>query len=416
MASNLGLLIGNALTAFTASKQHKKEQESSEKYKKAMTMMLEHQIEQAQRQEQARRSLGDYMTTPSVPTGPPVSPIPQYSDAPDGLGLEQTGEITPQLQRPMRRPTIPEVIANQQMNLLESGLAPQFQQLDIMSGRSGLAEALRTSGKPPLDLMNSPEGAAAVIQAGGSPDDFMRMMGQRAGGGITTDLQNYQMVARQRAAAGMPEISFEDYQTGIRQNSEVQQAYKTYVAQSIAAGKTPEPLETFAPRYKASIAGAETTAKGSAERLAKQIDDAYRAADGLPIIARGLELLKTVETGGINAVALQASNLFGVTGADEGELSANLGKAVLSQLRSTFGAQFTEAEGRRLAEIEAGFGKSTAANRRLLEQAQKLVVRVAERGIDAAEQSGQKYDATAIRKAMQFTLSEAGDNGWKIVK
>ena len=80
---------------------------------------------------------------------------------------------------------------------------------------------------------------------------------------------------------------------------------------------------------------------------------------------RGLELLATVNTGGIDNARLQIKKFFGVEGADEGELSANLGRAVLSQLRQTFGAAFTEREGARLDNLSARFGASTASNTRL---------------------------------------------------
>jgi hypothetical protein len=96
-----------------------------------------------------------------------------------------------------------------------------------------------------------------------------------------------------------------------------------------------------------------------------------------------------------------------VTGADEAELSANLGKAVLSQLRATFGAQFTEKEGERLASIEAGFGKSTEGNKRLLQQAEAILDRAARRGLKAAEDSGDTFTAEEIRKSMNFSLDPA---------
>lgn len=397
-------MIGNALSAFTQAKQAKSERDTNEKYKKAMTQLLEAQIEQAQRQNQARTNLQGMMTTPVQVQ---ADAVPTFS-YPDNGELGQSVTRTPSNLSYPRNKSLSEILADPAGNIaaLESGLLPQLSQLDQFTGRENFASGLESSGQSPMDFLKSPQGGALAVRAGAKPDDFMRMFGQGQGGGLTTDIQNYTIVAKQREAAGLPPISFEDYQQGIRQNSELSQAYKTYVAQSIAAGKQPEPLETFAPRYKASIAGAETTAKANTERLAKQIDEGYRAADALPIVARGIELLNTVQTGGIDAVKLQATNLFGVTGADEAELSANLGKAVLSQLRSTFGAQFTEAEGRRLSEIEAGFGKSTAGNRRLLEQAQKLVVRVAERGIAAARQNGSSYDEQALMKAMQFSLSD----------
>ncbi|MCC7462092.1 MAG: hypothetical protein IT480_06465 [Gammaproteobacteria bacterium] len=176
------------------------------------------------------------------------------------------------------------------------------------------------------------------------------------------------------------------------------------------------------------LAGATQHGKDEASRNAAYIDAGLAAADATAITRRGLELLAEVKTGGLNAVMLKASNLFGVTGADEGELSANLGKAVLAQLRSTFGAQFTENEGARLASIEAGFGKSTEANRRLLEQAQKILDRAARRGLAAAESSGDTFAADEIRKSLGFSLSAQPEKrgagglpptnarGWKLMR
>lgn len=163
--------------------------------------------------------------------------------------------------------------------------------------------------------------------------------------------------------------------------------------------------ETGAARQKA---GAMARGKGEEERAQTFIDEGLSAADSLPVINRAIELLETVKTGGIHAARLAATNLLGVTGADEAELSNNLGKAVLSQLRSTFGAQFTEREGARLERIEAGFGKSTAGNLRLLQQIKQLVERAARRGLQAAERSGDTFSADEIRKAMAMRLAPAG--------
>jgi hypothetical protein len=154
----------------------------------------------------------------------------------------------------------------------------------------------------------------------------------------------------------------------------------------------------------AAIPG-QVTAKTRTERLALQVDEGFSASDAMPVINRAIELLGTVKTGGINAAALAASNLLGVTGADEAELSNNLGKAVLSQLRSTFGAAFTEREGARLDSIEANFGKSTEGNLRLLQQLQKMVEREALRGINAAIQMGDQATADQIREGLGFSLT-----------
>lgn len=154
----------------------------------------------------------------------------------------------------------------------------------------------------------------------------------------------------------------------------------------------------------AGLAGASATGAASAKRVQTQIDTGLDAADAIATVRRGRQLLDSIQTGGIDAAKLAATNFFGVTGADEAELSGNLGKAVLAQLRTTFGAQFTEREGQRLAEIEAGFGKSTEGNKRLLEQAEKILDRAARRGLRAAKDSGDSFSAEEIEKSLNFTL------------
>ncbi len=156
---------------------------------------------------------------------------------------------------------------------------------------------------------------------------------------------------------------------------------------------------------KASIAESVADAKGQANRRQEFIDAGVTACDAYPVIARGLQLLNQgVKTGGFDNMQLAVTNFFGVTGADEAELSNNLGKAVLSQLRATFGAAFTQEEGKRLERIEANFGKSTAGNIRLLEQTEKIVKRAANRGIRAARASGDEATALEIEQALAFTL------------
>lgn len=154
-----------------------------------------------------------------------------------------------------------------------------------------------------------------------------------------------------------------------------------------------------------TAAGEKVSTVGQAQRRQDIINTGLDSARALPTINRAIELLDTVDTGGFNAAALSAKQLFGVEGADEGELSANLGKAVLSQLRSTFGAAFTEKEGQRLERIEAGFGRNTATNRRLLGNLKQIL----EREIRSSRRFAEKNDdADALEELDQlqsFTLN-----------
>lgn len=150
----------------------------------------------------------------------------------------------------------------------------------------------------------------------------------------------------------------------------------------------------------------EVTEKGKAGRQQDIITKGLEAADSYANVKRGLELLNGIETGGIDNVSMRAKQLFGVEGADEAELSNRLSKAVLSQLRETFGAAFTESEGQRLERIEAGFGKSTAGNKRLLQQTERIIIRSANRAIKAAEKAGDEDTAQEIRDSLEFSLSD----------
>jgi len=136
------------------------------------------------------------------------------------------------------------------------------------------------------------------------------------------------------------------------------------------------------------------------------IDRGLVAADSTANVRRALELIKRVDTGGVAAANLGAKRFFGVEGADEGELSNRLGVAVLSQLKDTFGAAFTAQEGERLEKLSAGFGKSAAANKRILEQALKLSERAANRGSKAARARGDEDSAIEIEDALKFTIND----------
>ena len=157
--------------------------------------------------------------------------------------------------------------------------------------------------------------------------------------------------------------------------------------------------------------GEKVTGKGQAQRRETDISKGLEAADGYANLARAKDLLGTLETGGIDSVSLRAKQLFGVEGADEAELSNRMGKAVLSQLKATFGAAFTAKEGESLDRIEANYGKSTEGNKRLIDQTIKIVERVAKRGIRAAVASEDFESAQEIKEALAFRLDVGGDAG-----
>ena len=123
------------------------------------------------------------------------------------------------------------------------------------------------------------------------------------------------------------------------------------------------------------------------------------------MLRRSINLLNTIPTGGLAAAKLAATDFLGVTGADEGELSANLGRAVLSQLKDTFGAAFTDQEGLRLERLSARFGRSTESNKRILQQALMIAEESANRGIARAYDDGDVETASEIEDMLLFEVA-----------
>ena len=168
--------------------------------------------------------------------------------------------------------------------------------------------------------------------------------------------------------------------------------------------ESPEATQSVA-ESSSTISQAESVGRGTAARITEQINQGVSAADALPTLRRTKELLELVETGGaINQAGLSFARTFGIETADQGELSALLGKAVLSQLRETFGPQFTQAEGERLEEIEAGFGQSNATNLRLINNAISIFETKAKRAADLARANGDEATAVLIEQAMEQVL------------
>lgn len=150
----------------------------------------------------------------------------------------------------------------------------------------------------------------------------------------------------------------------------------------------------------------ETRGKEQAGIEAVSIQEGRDAAKGIPVLKRSIALLDEIKTGGFNSAAIKAKQFFGFESADEGELSANLGQAVLGDLRATFGAAFTEKEGARLESIRANLGRSPAANRRLINQALQIAENAAERAADDALAAGDTRTFEEIQGLLDFRIQD----------
>lgn len=133
------------------------------------------------------------------------------------------------------------------------------------------------------------------------------------------------------------------------------------------------------------------------------IDDSFVAAERIPDITDALDLLKKVNTGGVNAVTLAVKQRLGLENSDEAALSTGLARQVLAQLRPIFGAQFTEREGARLDRIEASTSKSRAGNVRIIQDLLKKVERKVKQGIRVARRKGNDDEVEELEALLNFT-------------
>ena len=146
---------------------------------------------------------------------------------------------------------------------------------------------------------------------------------------------------------------------------------------------------------------------GKADRLNAAIEAGAAASQSLPLLRRTRELLNEVETGGWDSAALKLKSWTGRESANEAELTANLARAVLGQLKQTFGSQFTEKEGERLERIEASVGKSTQGNIRLVSQLYKMADAKSRMGMKAARKAG---DVDALQQMRQWRKATFDDS------
>jgi hypothetical protein len=163
------------------------------------------------------------------------------------------------------------------------------------------------------------------------------------------------------------------------------------------------------PLIESLIATQTTGAKGKESRAQSVINQGIESAEALPVLKRGIELLETVKTGGWRAISLKVRSKLGIEGADEGELNNSLGKAVLSQLRETFGAAFTFGEGQSLKDLEAEFGKSNETNLRLLKRALRSSEHKISRARRRAKARGDEETVSELDALMEFSLAPVED-------
>lgn len=295
--------------------------------------------------------------------------------------------------------------------------APEyFQQIDKALGIQNEQQAQQVGGWLEQYLTTPADQRDAFLQktAGQTPfsidDDLLAMDPAQRDGYANMLAGRYlnkdQMAMLQGGGAEKGPSAVEETKWFMKQPEKVQQAHLKLKRGEQLSADEKLALEGAKSDIKVSEAGRKKTAEGIAGRQQGFIDSGIEAADSLANVRRARKLLDGVKTGGFDRVSLAAKRMFGIESADEAELSANLGKAILAQLKPIFGAAFTAAEGERLEKIEANFGKSTEGNKRLLEQVMKITDRAARRGLKAAESAGDEFTADEIRASMEMDLED----------
>ncbi|MBL4756043.1 MAG: hypothetical protein JKY52_20920 [Flavobacteriales bacterium] len=133
--------------------------------------------------------------------------------------------------------------------------------------------------------------------------------------------------------------------------------------------------------------------------------------ESAPLLARNLELLEEIETGGFDGVALKFKKWSGTTTANESELMNSMGKSIIKQIKPLFGGQPSLKEGEWLQRIEASEGMSTPGAKRLMKQGINLAIDRVETALGAAKAGGDLRKAKRYEKFLkEHKRHEIGDD------
>lgn len=310
-------------------------------------------------------------------------------------------------QNPMFEPEFNELLSrnpSQAMQIMQASGARDEARLDAMLKDAKQAQYLLSTDQAPAALNLLSERANLVSQLGGDASDTNEIINDIRSGNVG-DAQEKLSLFR---SVFSPQQRTQDKTSSVRDFEYWENLKKTDPEAAKAFGRQAgfdRLTKTEEAELKAKTAGDVEGAKGNVKRLQGYIDSGIAAADSVNVLKRTQLLLDQVKTGGFDKVNLLAKQLFGIESADEAELTANLGKAVLSQLKPIFGSAFTDAEGKRLEKIEANLGKNTEGNKRLIRETLKITERAARRGLAAAKKQEDFFTAEEIQKLLDEEIS-----------
>lgn len=139
------------------------------------------------------------------------------------------------------------------------------------------------------------------------------------------------------------------------------------------------------------LESSKVTGKRGSGRVQDIIDQGIESTTTINDIGRALELLNQVNTGKPEAVLLSAKQAFGLEAANEAELKSLLGRAVIANLRASFGGNPTEGERAALSEVEASFSQQGEVNKRLLNNTLNKLEAKIDKAIRAAERENDQF-------------------------
>lgn len=282
-SSGFGSLAAGFLKGYSGARTKKREEEKDEKQNKLILKLMEEQLNDATGKREALELITRRMSGQG-------DPVPQFSDAPGGLGLEKTGATPAAVQGPPM--SLSAMLANAQADpkitgaLIRSGQFPQIQQMATAQSQAQaqaeLAAALQSSKIPAAEFINSPKGSALAIRAGLNPKEFLEAQ------------------ASMSASAGKPTANIQDY---------------------IFSKKTPDFLPFLQNRSELT-AGGTGMGKAFSEAYTTIQTTGLQAGRTINMYSRMLDLNNMIETGKLAPAKTMIAELSQSLGVDVEGLDA----------------------------------------------------------------------------------------------
>ena len=179
-------------------------------------------------------------------------------------------------------------------------------------------------------------------------------------------------------------------------NVEIEQAVEEIEAVREAELTTAQALSDISSQAKRD----EAFSGKQIARLDSAIETGLAAVSQLPDINRGLELLKTVSTGGLDARAKEITDFFGTTSGDVGELNNILASNVLAGL-SAFTGAISEGERAFIEKMNTSLSQGTGFNIAQLNRLRNIYKREVDNGLKAATISNDDFAVSIFKDAIK---------------